>query len=273
MAASVVPRVRTLLLRDACPLRYLVLEEALLRGTRDNWLVVLDGAAPEDDRKRRTAILGLGGKKEEWVDGEAAKDMQVPVLRRFTGGGAVVVDENTIFVSTILNAGDAPDVELAPGPIMEFVHRLYAPAWRGVLSLRENDFVLTDTDTKFGGNAQAITKGRWLQHTSVLWDADVDGMTRLLRPPTRRPEYRGARDHKSFLRTLSSAWSGSREDFLQSALAAPRLAGWDVVRTSSSDALASARLALADARLRISSAVVASNGLRVADVRAHAMSA
>ena len=35
---------------------------------------------------------------------------------------------------------------------------------------------------KFGGNAQAITKNRWLHHTSLLWDFDPARMQLLKHP-------------------------------------------------------------------------------------------
>ena len=44
-------------------------------------------------------------------------------------------------------------------------------------------------ETKFGGNAQAITKQRWLHHTSFLWDFQ-DSRMDLLKHPTRAPDYR-----------------------------------------------------------------------------------
>lgn len=44
-------------------------------------------------------------------------------------------------------------------------------------------------ERKFGGNAQAITKGRWLHHTSFLWDFRDERM-RLLKHPGKAPEYR-----------------------------------------------------------------------------------
>ena len=44
-------------------------------------------------------------------------------------------------------------------------------------------------DRKFGGNAQAITRGRWLHHTSFLWDYQPQRMA-LLQHPSKTPEYR-----------------------------------------------------------------------------------
>ena len=46
--------------------------------------------------------------------------------------------------------------------------------------------------SKFGGNAQAITKNRWLHHTSFLWDFDATSM-QLLQMPAKAPAYRAVR--------------------------------------------------------------------------------
>jgi lipoate-protein ligase A len=42
---------------------------------------------------------------------------------------------------------------------------------------------------KFGGNAQSITKGRWVHHTSLLWDFHPPNME-LLKFPPKSPHYR-----------------------------------------------------------------------------------
>lgn len=44
---------------------------------------------------------------------------------------------------------------------------------------------------QFGGNAQAITKGRWLHHTSFLWDFDPTNMLYLQMPEKRVRGRRG----------------------------------------------------------------------------------
>jgi lipoate-protein ligase A len=52
-------------------------------------------------------------------------------------------------------------------------------------------FVFSDyafSHRKFGGNAQSITKNRWVHHTSFLWDYDVKNMD-YLKIPKRAPEY------------------------------------------------------------------------------------
>ena len=70
---------------------------------------------------------------------DAAKAAQVPVIKRFSGGGTVVVDSNTQFVTLIFNQADLPEVAAQPRTIMQwtasFYETLFAPL--GSFCLRE----------------------------------------------------------------------------------------------------------------------------------------
>ena len=57
---------------------------------------------------------------------------------------------------------------------------------------------------KFGGNAQALSKKRWLHHSSLLWSVDPLRMRQLLKQPVRAPDYREGREHGSFLTSLEA---------------------------------------------------------------------
>jgi lipoate-protein ligase A len=70
---------------------------------------------------------------------------------------------------------------------------------RGTFSLSEHDYVLGDR--KFGGNAQTISRDRWVHHTSLLWDFAPAHMA-LLQLPEKRPDYRRDRPHSAFLTRL-----------------------------------------------------------------------
>lgn len=76
--------------------------------------------------------------------------------------------------------------------------------------LREHDYVIGDK--KIGGNAQTITKDRWVHHTSFLWDFTNENMA-YLQLPKKRPEYRQNRDHNDFLRKLKPIMTGEVEDY------------------------------------------------------------
>lgn len=50
-----------------------------------------------------TVVTGIGGKIESLVNISKAKETGTTVVRRYTGGGTVVVDANSFFVSFIGN--------------------------------------------------------------------------------------------------------------------------------------------------------------------------
>lgn len=82
----------------------------------------------------------------ELVEEEAAKKAGVQLIKRFTGGGTVIVDRNTIFNGLILNAEDLPGIECYPRPLMEWTAKLYAGVFGkyGAFSLQDQGKFLND---------------------------------------------------------------------------------------------------------------------------------
>ncbi|KAF8378694.1 hypothetical protein HHK36_030043 [Tetracentron sinense] len=177
------PLMNLVRLKGETILRQLQLEEQLLRTSSDNWFIINDGT------NTPTIVMGMSGKPVELIELESVLRDRVPVIRRFSGGGTVIVDCGTIFVSFICNKDAVPGLQPYPHPIMSWSGLLYNEVFRGIgdFHLRENDYVFGNR--KFGGNAQSITKNRWIHHTSFLWDYDARNMA-YLKLPTRAPEYR-----------------------------------------------------------------------------------
>lgn len=179
----------------------LLLEEKLLRSSTDNWCLINEGTAP-------AIVMGISGKKEELVDCHKAAQHQIPLIKRFSGGGTVVVDENTLFL-TIICQKQLHDFPAYPEPIMKWTEHVYARALQlPGFRLKENDYVVEDR--KLGGNAQYIKKDRWLHHTSFLWDYAPERMAYLLHPK-KTPPYRAGRSHEEFLCRLSDHFSDKEE--------------------------------------------------------------
>ena len=200
------PLLRLLRLRDTSIFDQLRLEEALLRADpgASNWLILNRGADPG------LAVLGASGKPRELLNVRAMLDDGIPAVKRFSGGGTVFVDSGTLFATIIMNNVDAPPRPY-PRDIMDWSAEVYREALArgsGVRSfhLRDNDYTVGDGDDgeglKFGGNAQSIVRDRWLHHTSFLWEFDPDTMHRYLQMPKKMPDYRGDREHRSFLRPM-----------------------------------------------------------------------
>merc|ERR1711871_15092 len=102
---------------------------------------------------------------------------------------------------------------------MAWTRNVYAPAFSKAMKkrdphiqfdLREHDYVLGDYE--IGGNAQSISKNRFVHHTSFLWNFLPERME-YLKQPNKQPEYRGNRTHVDFLTTIKDNVDCDREEF------------------------------------------------------------
>lgn len=179
----------------------LQLEEALLRTDERNWCILNHGTTP-------AIVMGISGVHEKLIDQNYLKKKEVPVIRRFSGGGTVFVDENTVFATWICNTNDT-HVPCFPHNVHEWAANFYQQAFPLLgMHLRENDYVIGER--KWGGNAQYLTKGRWLHHTSMLWDYNSENMNYLLMP-AKIPAYRQLRTHDDFLCRLKKYFADQEE--------------------------------------------------------------
>eukprot|EP00897_Mesotaenium_endlicherianum_P003396 jgi/Mesen1/3084/ME000183S02139 len=193
-------------LKNASILRQLQIEEALLRADDRNWCIINDGT-PDP-----AIVMGISGKPSQLLDVPAVLRGGIPVIKRFSGGGTVVVDHNTLFVTLICSSSALPKLQLFPQPIMLWTEGFYSSVFSSSpgFHLKEHDYVFGEK--KFGGNAQSITKDRWLHHTSFLWDYDPARMA-YLTIPKKAPQYRSGRTHEDFICRLKDH-SESRRVFM-----------------------------------------------------------
>jgi len=218
------PTLHVLRLRNVPIFQQLRMEEVLLRGdSRSLNVLLLNEIMPGD----RAVVLGISGKPEVLVHQDAAKADGIPMIKRYSGGGTVFVDHNVKMVSMLINKAALPNVPPYPHDIMKWTERVYRGAFNSLLdsfptdwtpfsnyqhpgstpenpiqvrpefSLVENDYCFGNL--KFGGNAQSIARTRWTHHTSLLWNLNVESISKYLKLPVKRPEYRANRPHSSFL--------------------------------------------------------------------------
>ncbi len=181
----------------------LKIEEGLLRSSRENWCILNVGSP-------KAIVMGISSAPDEMLDVELVRRDKIPVIRRFSGGGTVIVDEETLFTSFIFEKTAHP-FPAYPEPILRWSEELFKEALGlSTFALKENDFVLGNR--KCGGNAQYLRRDRWLHHTTFLYDYTRDNMQYLLNPE-RAPKYRNGRDHSDFLTKLAPHVSSKREFF------------------------------------------------------------
>lgn len=178
----------------------LQLEEGLLRSSQDNFVIVNKGS-PE------ALVLGISQKFENEVNYIKWEKNPIPVIKRYSGGGAVVVDASTFFVSFIMNSSNKSRQN--PESIHNHVLPWYQPLFKHAnITLRENDYVIGSK--KVGGNAQSITRSRWVHHTTFLYQTSWDLM-QLLNLPIKQPDYRQKRTHTDFCQRLDKSFNSMDE--------------------------------------------------------------
>lgn len=186
------PKIHLIELKNTPIFEQLQLEEALLRADSRSFCILNQGSP-------RSIVMGISGQPEKLLDLHRVKLQKIPVIKRFSGGGTVIVDEETLFITFIIAKQDLP-IPAFPENILRWSADLYEKAWAlPHFHLKENDYCLGDR--KCGGNAQYIKKDRWLHHTSFLWDYSEENMDYLLLP-AQRPRYRENRSHEAFLTRL-----------------------------------------------------------------------
>lgn len=168
------------------------LEQKLLREDDRSFIIIGTNLPP-------AIVMGSSQKADTVIHLDKAKEQNIPIIRRFSAGGCVILDTNSIIVTFILNKKDL-NIDLFPSSIMNWTADFYKKALDiPNLDLTANDYTIGDR--KIGGNAQYIKKDRFLHHTSFLWDYNKDHMDILMHPP-KEPPYRAGRHHHDFLTTL-----------------------------------------------------------------------
>ena len=122
--SSLLPRLNILRLQGVPILKQLQYEEILLRRTSANWLLL------NKDMPDLSIVLGFSGKIPELVDEHEVKksDKSIELIRRYTGGGTVIVDDSTFFTSFIMNNKDA-HCKPYPRDIMQWSNIVFQPVF------------------------------------------------------------------------------------------------------------------------------------------------
>jgi len=181
----------------------LIIEEAILKKNKDNWLITNIPLDP-------TIVMGISNTLEKMINLPLLANAPLCIVRRFSGGGTVITDQNTIFITFIMNSSDT--VSSIPGKVFDWISNIYEEILPASSRLKENDFVISDK--KFGGNAQYMKRDRWLHHTSFLWDYSELNMN-YLKIPERAPLYRAQRSHTDFICKLKPFYSEKQDLFKQ----------------------------------------------------------
>jgi lipoate---protein ligase len=182
------------------PAANLALDETLL-------LEAEEGRAGEVLRLWESAayavVLGAGGSVIHDVNVAACDSDRVPVFRRASGGGTVLIGPGCLCFALVLRTDRAPGLDLIQ-PSTRYVLERNINAMRALIpeSRLEGTSDLAIGGLKFSGSAQQRKRRFFLHHGTLLAGFDLDRVSRYLNAPERQPDYRRSRPHLDFLTNL-----------------------------------------------------------------------
>jgi lipoate-protein ligase A len=152
---------------------------------------------------RPMVVLGRSSKIEDEVDLDACRQLEIPVLRRVSGGAAVLAGPGCLMYALVLDCRLRPALRWA-GEAHRFVLGAMAaalgPLVPGVACRGTSDLAIGQR--KFSGNSLRLKRDHLLCHGTLLYDFPLELIGRCLKTPPRQPEYRSGRSHDEFLTNL-----------------------------------------------------------------------
>ena len=150
--------------------------------------------------------LGYTNRADVEANLPACAAASVAVLRRVSGGGTVLQGPGCLNYALVhrIAPGETLNVEVTNKLVME-TQRAAFEQLLGVPVAVAGHTDLATGNLKFSGNAQRRKSRYFLFHGTILLDFDLDLVQRLLRPPSKEPDYRARRSHRDFIRNLPLA--------------------------------------------------------------------
>ena len=181
------------------------------------------GAGPEVLRfwepVQPLVVVGYANRVRAEVNLPACEADGVPVLRRISGGGAVLLACGCLSYAVVLRtAATGPRASIAgTNALVLERHRRVLERLLGLPVTREGNTDLAVAGRKVSGNAQRRKQQAVLFHGTFLLSLEREYLDRYLLYPGRAPAYRAGRSHADFLgdlplgpaalkHALSAAW-------------------------------------------------------------------
>lgn len=180
-------------------------------------------------------VLGYGQQGAVEADLEACEHHGVPVLRRCSGGGAVLQGPgcwNYGLVLRVPESGPLASITGANTWIMERNRSLLQDLLGRTVTV-EGHTDLAVAGRKCSGNAQRRKRQHLLFHGTVLHGFPLSLIPRFLRFPSAQPEYRQGRNHLEFVCNVPVSVETLQRAWIQGWGAQPARSGFPVDRVQS----------------------------------------
>ncbi|MEN9547062.1 MAG: hypothetical protein RLZZ356_1794 [Verrucomicrobiota bacterium] len=173
-------------------------------------------------------VLGYGQQGSVEADLETCEHHGVPVLRRCSGGGAVLQGPGCWNYGLVLRIPESGPLATIPGAnawIMERNRTLLQGLLTGSVTV-EGHTDLAIEGRKCSGNAQRRKRHHLLFHGTVLHDFPLGLIARFLRFPSAQPDYRQGRTHLDFVCNAPVSTEALQQAWIQGWGAEPARSGF-----------------------------------------------
>ncbi|HEV3138759.1 MAG TPA: lipoate--protein ligase family protein [Pirellulales bacterium] len=144
------------------------------------------------------------------------RERGIPVLRRSSGGAAIVAARGCLMYAVTLSYDLRPalrSLEQAHRFTLETVLEALRPVVPGAMRQVTSD--LTLEGCKFSGNSMRCKRRNFLYHGTLLYDFPLPLVEQCLTMPPRQPAYRKGRDHRAFVINLPASSSALRAALIE----------------------------------------------------------
>jgi lipoate-protein ligase A len=194
-------------------------------------------------------VVGRSSRLEVEVNLQFCRQRGIPVLRRSSGGAAVLAGPGCLMYAVVLGYEEHPALRAIDRAHQFVMDRLLQAVQPFVPGARRDGICdLTIEGRKFSGNSLRCKMKHLLYHGTILYDFPLELMEQCLRIPDRQPEYRAQRPHLGFVTNVPVAVEDLRLALIQAWEAHSLFTEWprssveELARTKYSQAAWNAKL-------------------------------
>jgi len=155
------------------------------------------------EARQQAVIIGRSSHVTVEVRCDVCRSLNVPVLRRISGGAAVVVGPGCLMYALVLDLRLRPQLRSIDQAHAQVLGTIAAALRPSVSDLAfQGTCDLTVGGKKVSGNSVRSRRKHLLYHGTLLYDFPLETVGRYLAMPPRQPSYRQARPHDAFVANL-----------------------------------------------------------------------
>ena len=153
------------------------------------------------EASRPVVVVGRNTPIADHVFLDACDRDGIRVVRRFTGGGSVVLGPGCLNYAIGVSLVSHPELADVAASFRALLGRIVDAIGVTGLSIEGGSDLAVD-GRKVSGNAQRRGRYALVHHGTLLYDFDATLAARYLKEPARQPGYRAARRHVAFIGNL-----------------------------------------------------------------------